>query len=66
VVNFSGKITTNVMCLFGKTNVDWLWHRRLVHFNMKTLQNPQEKPLYQISQIYLKLGSLFVDAGTEG
>jgi hypothetical protein len=29
-------------------------------------KSPQGKPLYQISQIYLKLGSLFVDAGTEG
>ena len=26
VVDFSGKTTTNAMCLFGKANEGWLWH----------------------------------------
>jgi hypothetical protein len=37
VVDFSGKTTTNVMCLFGKAGVGWLWHHRLAHVNMRTL-----------------------------
>jgi hypothetical protein len=27
------------MCLFGKADVGWLWHRRLAHVNMRTLQS---------------------------
>ena len=27
VVDFSGQATTSVMCLFGKADVGWLWHR---------------------------------------
>jgi hypothetical protein len=39
VVDLSGKITTTAMCLFGKADVGWLWHRRLAHVNLRTLQN---------------------------
>jgi hypothetical protein len=39
VVDFSRKTTTSAMCLFGKTDVGWLWHRRLAHVNMRTLQS---------------------------
>jgi hypothetical protein len=39
VVDFSEKTTTGAMCLFGKANVGWLWHRRLAHVNMRTLQS---------------------------
>ena len=39
VVDFSGKPTTSAMCLFGKADVGWLWHRRLAHVNMRTLQS---------------------------
>ena len=38
VVEFSGKTTTNAICLFGKADEGWLWHRRLGHVNMRTLQ----------------------------
>lgn len=38
-MDFSGVSTTNAMCLFGKADVGWLWHRRLVHVNMRTLQS---------------------------
>ncbi|KAK1619716.1 hypothetical protein QYE76_025233 [Lolium multiflorum] len=39
VVDFSGTTTTSAMCLFGKADVGWLWHRRLAHVNMRTLQS---------------------------
>ncbi|KAK1685598.1 hypothetical protein QYE76_046446 [Lolium multiflorum] len=39
VVDFSGTTTTSTMCLFGKADVGWLWHRRLAHVNMRTLQS---------------------------
>jgi hypothetical protein len=39
VVDLSGKTTTSAMCLFGKADVGWLWHRRLAHVNMRTLQS---------------------------
>jgi len=39
VVDFSGKTTTSAMCLFGKADEGWLWHRRLAHVNMRTLQS---------------------------
>ena len=39
VVDFLGKTTSNSMCLFGKADTDWLWHRRLAHVNMRTLQS---------------------------
>ncbi|KAK1609227.1 hypothetical protein QYE76_032900 [Lolium multiflorum] len=39
VVNFSGTTTSSAMCLFEKADVGWLWHRRLAHVNMRTLQS---------------------------
>ena len=39
VVDFSGETTTNAICLFGKADEGWLWHRRLGHVNMRTLQS---------------------------
>ena len=39
VVDFSGKTTVGAMCLFGKADAGWLWHRRLAHVNMRTLQS---------------------------
>ena len=39
VVDFSGATTSQAMCLFGKADVGWLWHRRLAHVNMRTLQS---------------------------
>src|SRR4051812_5077449 len=39
VVDFSGKTTSNAICLFGKADEGWLWHRRLGHVNMRTLQS---------------------------
>jgi hypothetical protein len=42
VVDFSGKTTTSAMCLFGKADVGWLWHRRLAYVNMRTLRSIQK------------------------
>src|SRR3954465_12007496 len=42
VVDFLGKTTSGPMCLFGKADVGWLWHRRLAHVNMRTLQSLQK------------------------
>ena len=39
VVDFSGSTNTQAMCLFGKADVECLWHRRLSHVNMRTLQS---------------------------
>ena len=39
VVDFSESTNTQAMCLFGKADVGWLWHRRLSHVNMRTLQS---------------------------
>ncbi|KAK1609042.1 hypothetical protein QYE76_032715 [Lolium multiflorum] len=39
VVDFSGATTSSAMCLFGKADVGWLWHRSLAHVNMRNLQS---------------------------
>jgi hypothetical protein len=39
VVDFLRKTTTSTMCLFRKSDVGWLWHHRLAHVNMRTLQS---------------------------
>src|SRR3954471_24509393 len=42
VVDFSGKTTLGLMCLFRKADVGWLWHHCLADFNMRTLQSLQK------------------------
>ena len=39
MVDFSGSTNTQAICLFGKADVGWSWHRRLFHVNMRTLQS---------------------------
>ena len=39
VVDFSGSTNTQTMCLFGKADTGRLWHRRLSHVNIRTLQS---------------------------
>jgi len=39
VVDFSRKPTTEATCLMARADVGWLWHRRLAHVNMRTLQS---------------------------
>jgi hypothetical protein len=38
VIDFSEKVTKAATCLMAKVDVGWLWHRRLGHVNMRTLQ----------------------------
>ena len=38
VVDFTKKDTCAATCLMAKVDVGWLWHRRLAHTNMRTLQ----------------------------
>src|SRR3954470_2618187 len=39
VVNFSERPTKTATCLMAKVDVGWLWHRRLAHVNMRSLQS---------------------------
>ena len=38
VINFSERLIKTVTCLMAKDDVGWLWHRRLAHINMRSLQ----------------------------
>src|SRR3954462_13595712 len=38
VVDFSKVATKTAMCLMAKVDVGWLWHHRLAHVNMRSLQ----------------------------
>jgi hypothetical protein len=38
VIDFSEKVSKAATCLMAKVDVGWLWHRRLGHVNMRTLQ----------------------------
>ena len=39
VVNFSKRPTKTATCLMAKVDVGWLWHHRLAHVNMRSLQS---------------------------
>ena len=39
VVDFSKESTQLKTCLMAKTDVGWLWHRRLAHIGMRNLQS---------------------------
>ena len=39
VVDFSKKLTPTTTCLMAKADLGWLWHRRLAHVNMRSLQS---------------------------
>ena len=39
VVNFSERPTKTATSLMAKVDVGWLWHRRLAHVNMRSLQS---------------------------
>ena len=39
VINFSERPTRTTTCLMAKVDVGWLWHRRLAHVNMRSLQS---------------------------
>jgi hypothetical protein len=39
LVNFNNNQARLNTCLIAKTNMGWLWHRRLAHVGMKNLHN---------------------------
>ena len=39
VINFLKRPTKTATCLMAKVDVGWLWHRRLAHVNMRSLQS---------------------------
>ena len=39
VVDFSKKPTMDATCLMARADVGWLWHRRLAHVNVRSLQS---------------------------
>jgi hypothetical protein len=39
VIDFSKETTKAVTCLMAKVDMGWLWHCRLGHVNMRTLQS---------------------------
>ena len=39
VINFSERPTKTATCLMAKVDVGWIWHRRLAHVNMRSLQS---------------------------
>ena len=39
VINFSERPTKTATCLMAKVDVGWLWHRRLAHVNVRSLQS---------------------------
>ena len=45
VVDFSSDEVDVKTCLFTKTSLRWLWHRRLAHVGMGTLKKLMKKEL---------------------
>jgi hypothetical protein len=39
-------------CLIAKTNMGWLWHRRLAHVGMRNLHKLQKKWLHSLTNKY--------------
>ena len=39
VINFLEQPTKTATCLMDKVDVGWLWHHRLAHVNMRSLQS---------------------------
>jgi hypothetical protein len=39
VVDFLEKTTMAAICIIAKADVGWLWHRRLAHVNMRSLES---------------------------
>jgi transposase InsO family protein len=45
LVDFTSKDANLITCLFTKTSLGWLWHRRLAHVGMNTLNKLLKKEL---------------------
>jgi hypothetical protein len=43
LVDFSEKKASSMTCLFSKTSLGWLWHRRITHIGMSNLKKAHKK-----------------------
>jgi hypothetical protein len=55
LVNFSKENADLDACLIAKTNMSWLWHRRLAHVGMKNLHKLQ--PMSVLRKTHLVQGA---------
>jgi hypothetical protein len=51
LVGFTYEEANLMTCLFTKTSLGWLWHRRLVHVGMNTLNKLLKKELVRGCQV---------------
>jgi hypothetical protein len=42
-VDFSEKEASSMACLFSKTSLGWLWHRRIAHIGMSNLKKAHKR-----------------------
>jgi hypothetical protein len=43
LVDFSEKEASSMTCLFSKTSLGWLWHRRIAHIEMSNLKKAHKR-----------------------
>jgi hypothetical protein len=43
LVDFSKKEASSMTCLFSKTSLEWLWHRRITHIGMSNLKKAHKR-----------------------
>jgi hypothetical protein len=43
LVNFSKEEASSMTCLFSKTSLGWLWHRRIAHIGMSNLKKAHKR-----------------------
>ena len=43
LVDFSAKKTSTMTCLFTKSSLGWLWHRRIAHIGMSNLKKAHKR-----------------------
>jgi hypothetical protein len=43
LVDFSEKEASSMTCLFSKTSLEWLWHRRIAHIGMNNLKKAYKR-----------------------
>jgi hypothetical protein len=48
LVDFTSEEANLMTCLFTKTSLRWLWHRRLAHVGMNTLNKLLKKELVRV------------------
>jgi hypothetical protein len=45
LVNFSEKEASSMICLFCKTSLGWIWHKRNTHIGMSNLNKVHKKEM---------------------